>query len=164
LFYVGMTRAQVRLFLSCASRRRVFGEYRSAEPSRFLGEIPDELLQRHDFAASAYRNSPYGAGAHVDPYARRPHGGDSRSWGGDAARYTRTSSRQIREAEPSYAYEDEDQSNSALRLGMRVRHPQFGIGTVLGIEGEGESLKLTVRFASAGAKKLLARYARLERA
>jgi len=146
LFYVGMTRAQVKLFLSSASRRRVFGEYRAAEPSRFLQEVPEELLLRYDLAASAYRQSSYRPGSYVDPYARRPPAGNGPK------------------AEPSYAYEDEDQSDGALRLGMRVRHPQFGIGTVLGIEGEGEDLKLTVRFASAGAKKLLARYARLERA
>jgi DNA helicase-2/ATP-dependent DNA helicase PcrA len=166
LFYVGLTRAQVKLFLSSAARRRVFGEYRSAEPSRFLDEVPEELLLRYDFAANASRYSPYRTGTQLDPYARRPQRGDGqgRGWGGNATPSPRASSREVRETEPAYAYEDEDQSDGALRLGMRVRHPQFGVGTILGIEGVGEDAKLTVRFASAGAKKLLARFAKLERA
>jgi DNA helicase-2/ATP-dependent DNA helicase PcrA len=45
---------------------------------------------------------------------------------------------------------------------MRVRHPQFGVGTVLAIEDHGDDVKLTVRFASVGAKRLLGRYAKLE--
>jgi DNA helicase-2/ATP-dependent DNA helicase PcrA len=47
---------------------------------------------------------------------------------------------------------------------MRVRHPQFGAGTVLGLEGHGDDVKLTVRFDSVGVKRLLGRYARLQRA
>ena len=49
LCYVGMTRARRQLFLTSAGRRRVFGEYRATEPSRFLSEIPDALVQRYDF-------------------------------------------------------------------------------------------------------------------
>jgi DNA helicase-2/ATP-dependent DNA helicase PcrA len=45
---------------------------------------------------------------------------------------------------------------------MRVRHQQFGVGTVLNVEEQGDDLKLTVRFNASGTKKLLARYARLE--
>jgi DNA helicase-2/ATP-dependent DNA helicase PcrA len=69
-----------------------------------------------------------------------------------------------RPAERTYAPEDEDQSqhSSGLRLGMRVRHPQFGIGTVLGIEDHADDLKVTVRFAAVGVKRLLAKFARLE--
>jgi DNA helicase-2/ATP-dependent DNA helicase PcrA len=162
LFYVGVTRAQTKLFLSSACRRRVFGEYRAAEPSQFLDEVPERLLKKYDFATASSRGAAYRSGGSVDPYARRPLSGNGRSqgWGGSNA----AAPKQVRESEPSYAYEDEDQSDSALRLGMRVRHPQFGIGTILGIEGDGEDAKLTVRFASAGSKKLLARYAKLERA
>ena len=49
LCYVGMTRARRKLVLTSAGRRRVFGEYRASEPSRFLDEIPDHLVQRYDF-------------------------------------------------------------------------------------------------------------------
>jgi DNA helicase-2/ATP-dependent DNA helicase PcrA len=62
----------------------------------------------------------------------------------------------------SYAYEYEDQSVSGIRMGMRVKHKQFGVGTVLEVEDQGDDLKVTVRFAAVGTKKLLARYAGLE--
>ena len=50
----------------------------------------------------------------------------------------------------------------ALRPGMRVRHPQFGVGTVLAVEEHTDDLKITVRFNSVGQKKLLAKFAKLE--
>ena len=165
LCYVGMTRARRQLFLTSAGRRRVFGEYRATEPSRFLNEIPEALVQRYDFVgygtpyASSYGGSrgfrdPDAAssgrrGAYASPYGnRRPTRGPS-----------------ARPDGPTYHPEDEDQSahSSGVRLGMRVRHPQFGTGTVLGIEDHGDDVKLTVRFAAVGVKRLLGRYARLER-
>ena len=68
--------------------------------------------------------------------------------------------------EPVYSYDDadEDQSEAVLRPGMRVRHETFGIGTVQSVEPVQGDIKLIVRFAQAGPKKLLARYAKLERA
>ena len=69
----------------------------------------------------------------------------------------------MREEAPVYAYEDEDQSTGMMmKLGMRVRHPQFGVGTVLSIEPLGDDTKLVVRFAAVGQKTLRAKYARLE--
>jgi DNA helicase-2/ATP-dependent DNA helicase PcrA len=161
LCYVGMTRARRQLFLTSAGRRRVFGEYRNSEPSRFLDEVPAALMQRYDFVGYG----SYG-GAYATPY------GNSRGFGGRESgvgnrrgipRGSRAASKPY--AEPVHKPEDEDQSApaSGLRLGMRVRHPQFGVGTVLAIEDHGDDVKLTVRFAAVGAKRLLGRYARLER-
>ena len=143
LCYVGMTRARSRLVLTGAARRRIFGEYQSSEPSRFIDEVPAELVDRIVPSASAgyqgnfphyeFRTNPYGRG------------------------------RRAREAEPVYSYEDEDQSaGMALQLGMKVRHPQFGVGTVLSVEVLDDDTKLVVRFVSVGQKTLRARYARLE--
>ena len=68
-----------------------------------------------------------------------------------------------REDAAVYHYEDEDQSTGmALKLGMRVRHPQFGVGTVLSVEALDDDTKLVVRFAAVGQKTLRAKYARLE--
>ncbi len=64
--------------------------------------------------------------------------------------------------EAGYSYEHEDQSHGAIRLGMRVKHRQFGTGTVLAVEDAGDDCKVTVRFPTVGAKKLLARFAGLE--
>jgi DNA helicase-2/ATP-dependent DNA helicase PcrA len=162
LCYVGMTRARRQLFLTSAGRRRVFGDYRSSEPSRFLDEVPAALMQRYDFVGYG----SYG-GAYATSY------GGSRGFGGRESGFGNRSGTPLgprgasqHHAEPVDKAEDEDQSApaSGLRLGMRVRHPQFGAGTVLAIEDHGDDLKLTVRFASVGAKRLLARYARLEKA
>lgn len=142
LCYVGITRARVRLVLTGAARRRVFGEYESMEPSRFMDEVPPELVERIEpLFPSSYQRSlpPYGYRA--NPYGR--------------GRRPRT------HAEPAFADEDEDQSTAGLRPGVRVRHPQFGIGTVISAEDLTDDVKLVVRF-SVGPKTLRAKYAKLE--
>jgi ATP-dependent DNA helicase UvrD/PcrA len=147
LCYVGMTRAQSHLILTGAARRRVFGEYQSTEPSRFLDEIPAELVER---IAPSYA-SPYQGGFGHQHYEFRtnPYGRKGR-----APRF--------REEPGQYNYEDEDQSALNVRLGMRVRHAQFGVGTVVGVEDHNDDLKITVRFSTVGVKKLLQKYAKLE--
>jgi DNA helicase-2/ATP-dependent DNA helicase PcrA len=146
LCYVGMTRAQSQLVLTSAARRRVFGEYQSTEPSRFLDEIPSELIDR---IAPAYTSSYQGSFNHghyefrTNPYGRK----------GKSPRFN--------EAETSYQYEEEDQTQG-LRAGMRVRHAQFGVGTVVSVEEHNDDMKITVRFNLVGVKKLLAKYAKLE--
>jgi DNA helicase-2/ATP-dependent DNA helicase PcrA len=147
LCYVGMTRAQSQLVLTSAARRRVFGEYQSTEPSRFLDEIPSELVER---LAPAYAPSYQGSFGHghyefrTNPYGRKGKGP------------------RFKEAETSYKYEEEDQSTPGLRSGMRVRHAQFGVGTVVSVEEHNDDMKITVRFNLVGVKKLLAKYAKLE--
>ena len=142
LCYVGLTRARQRLILTGASRRRVFGEYQATYPSRFLNEIPEALMTRVQptVHAPAWTNTRYEP---RNPYARR---GTS----------------QARETAPTYSYENEDQSASGIRAGMRVRHKQFGVGTVLEVEEHNDDFKITVRFSSVGTKKLIASFAKLE--
>ena len=68
-----------------------------------------------------------------------------------------------REEGPSYDYENEDQSSgAAVRVGMRVRHAQFGVGNVIAMEEHTDDVKVTVRFNTVGVKKLLAKFAKLE--
>ena len=59
------------------------------------------------------------------------------------------------EAGASVPYEDEDQSATGVRVGMRVRHKQFGVGTVWPSRSHGDDYKITVRFTAVGTKKLL---------
>jgi DNA helicase II / ATP-dependent DNA helicase PcrA len=149
LCYVGMTRARSRLVLTGAARRRIFGEYQSCEPSRFIDEIPAELLDRitPSYSPTAYQG-------HFPHYEFRtnPYGRGGRRGG------------RVREETATYAYEDEDQSAGllALRAGMRVRHPQFGVGSVISVEPLDHDTKLVVRFNAVGVKTLHAKYARLE--
>ncbi|MGH9331528.1 MAG: UvrD-helicase domain-containing protein [Vicinamibacterales bacterium] len=156
LCYVGMTRAGTRLVLTGAARRRVFGEYQATEPSRFLEEIPEALVERIapswvSPAQAQFRHEPYAF--RTSPYGRGGRGTGRGQWREESPAYT-----------PGYSYENEDQSAEELRPGMRVRHEQFGVGTILGVEAYNDDQKITVRFNAAGVKKLIARYAKLTRA
>src|ERR1051325_7404595 len=138
-----MTRARARLVLTGAARRRIFGEYQSSEPSRFIEEVPAELVDRvtPSVPASAYQGNFPHYEFRTNPYGRGRRGG------------------RTREEAPSYAYEDEDQTTGlALRPGMRVRHPQFGVGSVISVEALADDTKLVVRFADIGQKTLRARF------
>jgi DNA helicase-2/ATP-dependent DNA helicase PcrA len=132
LCYVGMTRARERLRLAWARSRLVFGQRRLAEPSRFLTEIPREAL-----VASGGPGRPVAA-------ARGPAGA------------IRAGASVDRAPLPPAA------ATPALRPGARVRHPLFGVGTVVRSDGAGDDLKVTVSFAGIGAKRLVARFAGLE--
>jgi DNA helicase-2/ATP-dependent DNA helicase PcrA len=134
LCYVGMTRAMERLLLTHALSRQFYGQRRLSEPSRFLDEIPRERLQV----------TGMGLGRGREPAPRRR--------AGPAAA-----------AAPAWAPPPAPSPTPAeLRPGMRVRHPLFGVGTILRCDGSGDEQKLTVSFAGIGAKKLVARYAGLE--
>ena len=153
LCYVGITRARERLFLTSAARRRVFGEYQSTEPSRFIDEIPVNLIERMEPAwsgssAAGRMNYPRSFESRPNPYGRR---------------YPPPSPAKSREPVQTYDYSEEDQSAvSGVTRGMKVRHATFGVGIVTDIEEQGDDYKITVRFNTAGLKKLLAKYARLE--
>tara|TARA_B100001123_G_C15337478_1_gene1033422 strand:- start:480 stop:2717 length:2238 start_codon:yes stop_codon:yes gene_type:complete len=136
LCYVGITRAQRQLVLTSAARRRSFGEYQSTEPSRFLDEIPLDLIE--DVPSPVF----------VSPYKVR----------------ARTKIYKPKKFSQAFAYEDEDQSAtpSGLRPGLRVRHPKFGLGTVVDVEQLVDDTKLVVRFQSVGTKTLRAKFAKLE--
>jgi DNA helicase-2/ATP-dependent DNA helicase PcrA len=133
LCYVGMTRAMERLHLSWARSRQVFGQRRVTEPSRFLAEIPEAGLER---TGGLFRRARH-PGDDAPPWAPPPSG---RATGTPAPAAT----------------------GLEMRPGSRVRHPLFGVGTVLRREGEGDDLKVTVSFPGVGAKKLVARFAGLE--
>jgi DNA helicase II / ATP-dependent DNA helicase PcrA len=148
LCYVGMTRARRKLVLTGASRRRWYGDYRASQPSRFIDEVPDELMERIEPRVPSFyqQNLSSGFEFRANPY-RRPRGPE-----------------RVREETPSYRYEDEDQSRASGRLeaGMRVRHAMFGVGTVMSVEPMDGDAKLVVKFAGVGVKRLLAKYAKLE--
>jgi ATP-dependent DNA helicase UvrD/PcrA len=149
LCYVGITRARSRLFLTGAARRRIFGEYQASEPSRFIDEVPSDLLDRlvPSFASGASQKPFDYYEFRTDPYGRGGRRGG-----------------RIREETATFSYADEDQSASlfALRAGMRVRHRQFGVGSVVSVEPLDDDTKLVVRFNAVGLKTLRAKYARLE--
>jgi len=152
LFYVGMTRAKRSLVLSRAIYRRNYGEerLRASSASRFLAEIPGELVE----AAAGSLSQP----GETRRYEPDPEYSEGYAYRGRRSETARTASSGRRA--PGRAA-----SNRPARdplIGARVRHPKFGVGTILEVEGEGEDRKLTVSFQDYGAKKFLERYANLQ--
>ena len=148
LFYVGMTRAEQKLYLSSARYRRYFGnmDQQVSEPSRFLSEVPAELIEevgdRRRRQVPTYTGSTYNsvdAITRVLPSTSRPPAGPAapvkRPGGKSAGKWT---------------------------MGTRVKHPKYGTGTILRTEGDGDDMKLTISFMSHGLKKMIAKYAELE--
>ncbi len=148
LCYVGMTRARERLYLLYARRRMIFGQEQANLASRFLKEIPAELLEQGavsrvpDYSApsAAYRPQPAVSSTH------------------NLAAVASLASEVEMVPEPSEEY------GNGIYVGLKVRHAKFGVGTIRKIEGKGDDQKVIVWFASGGPKKLLVRFAGLERA
>jgi DNA helicase-2/ATP-dependent DNA helicase PcrA len=150
LCYVGMTRARNRLLLSWARQRRAYGRdsFEGSRRSRFLDEVPRELLESlggNAFAAKA-RTTWENA---VNSVA-------------GAEQFLREHGRQ-RSGQVGFGRRGARRRSARWELGSKVRHPEFGVGTVLDCEEDGEETKLTVSFPGYGRKKLIERYAGLER-
>jgi len=166
LCYVGMTRARDSLTLTRAVYRRVFGDeqrLRASLPSRFLAEVPSELVETKSGSLAEigetrryepdpeYSYSP-------EEFARRARGVPGRFGrpprplreGGD-------SGRPERRAEP---FRRSDRGENPL-IGQRVRHPSFGVGTIIGVEGDDDDRRLSVTFPGRGTKKFIERFAQL---
>ncbi len=140
LCYVGMTRAKDRLFLSAALSRRLYNSDNYNLPSRFLDEVPEQLVERLD-----------GLGGYGESRAAHSTGSGQ-------------ASREPRREPAGPRYEAEEPFVDHLQVGMRVRHPDWGIGTIRERLGEGEDLKVVVTFAGVGRKKLVPKFVQLERA
>ena len=167
LVYVGMTRARTSLTLSRALYRRIFGneqQMRASLPSRFLAEIPAGLVEtaRGSLAelgeTRRYEPDPeYSYSA--DEFLRRVRGQPApkvQTPKPAAARAARSSG-----SEFSFARARKG-GNADPMLGRKVRHPDYGVGTIVGVEGEEEDRRLSVSFPGRGTKKFIERYAQLE--
>ena len=134
LCYVGITRARERLYLCHAWSRTLFGSTDYYPPSRFLSEIPEELVH----AIGDERGGGGGLGAHRDAVV-----GAAIRRGGEA---------------PGARGAEE----LRLKIGDDVRHEKFGEGVILDLEGSGDKAEVVVRFREAGEKRLLLAWAPLE--
>ncbi|MFF8913364.1 DNA helicase PcrA [Streptomyces sp. NPDC015032] len=140
LAYVGITRARERLYLTRAAMRSAWGQPSYNPPSRFLEEIPDQHLEWRRTGPMA---APAGPTSGITSSLS-----SSRSRSGPSGFATRRTS---------------DKPTVTLSVGDRVTHDQFGLGTVTAVEGFGDQAKATVDFGDERPKKLLLRYAPVEK-
>jgi ATP-dependent DNA helicase UvrD/PcrA len=163
LVYVGMTRARNSLTLTRALYRRIFGneqQMRASMPSRFLAEVPAELVDtvRGSMAeigeSRRYEPDPeYSYSA--EEFVRRARG--------IAPPAQRAPQRRASTPSPSFGSSAFKRGKNAdPLLGQKVRHPEYGVGTVVGVEGEDEDRRLSVSFPGRGTKKFVERYAQLQ--
>jgi DNA helicase II / ATP-dependent DNA helicase PcrA len=156
LFYVGVTRAMQKLYLTHARRRAVFGAQSYGLPSRFLDEIPAELLDRVQAPAlHSWAGARTGTGTTNGGSSFSGGGAPSGGWGGGGRSGT-----QSRDAH-SDGYKREASAAPTFRMGEDVVHAAFGEGVVTGVEPGGV---IVVRFADDGSeRKLMAEYAQVAR-
>ncbi len=183
LAYVGMTRAMDTLVLSWARYRRRYGTDmpEASVPSRFLEEVPPQLLEdmgspsgraARERSASPY-GSEYGQDRHYDyeNEDQRPQYGraqQKKSYSGSTynsidniAEFFASRGKKFN---PPKIQVETPPGKKGFRPGQRVRHPKYGEGTVYQREGEGDDARITVQFPRFGLKKLVEKYAHLEKA
>ena len=176
LFYVGITRAKQYLYLTCAKHRTIFGSTSYNQVSRFVKEIPEELLEGYaevverksvdteEFKDYGYRWS-YGKGQTVKTFKMSEE--DKSAVAKTIGEQSTKSEYQYRTAESFLnSIKQNNQTNdvdlSKYQVGQRVYHKKFGEGTITKLEQEGNDVKVDLEFDKAGHKRLMAKFAGLE--
>ena len=175
-FYVGITRAKQYLYLTCAKHRTIFGSTSYNQVSRFVKEIPEELLEgyaevverksvdKEEFKDYGYRWS-YGKGQTVKTFKMSEE--DKSAVAKTIGEQGTKSEYQYRTAESFLnSIKQNNQTNdvdlSKYQVGQRVYHKKFGEGTITKLEQEGNDVKVDLEFDKAGHKRLMAKFAGLE--
>jgi DNA helicase-2/ATP-dependent DNA helicase PcrA len=169
LAYVAMTRAERYLYVTHAMKRRVYGEELASEPSTFLNEMPTELLE--DLSLGKSWLSFKGGSQQIDyeqgeyKKERKKYTGKTYDSVDSIADFFKQRNRQMGQTSGSLPNKPVGAPPSnEFTPGSYVRHSKYGRGLVLRREGAGESTKLTVSFPGYGQKKLVEKYAGLEKA
>ena len=171
LCYVGITRAKKNLFLTCSKQRTIFGSTSCNPISRFLKEIPEELLDGYDETfGENQENNRFEDSKYSWTYGSKDNGNiktykiDKKEPVSAASNITGFA---FRTAESFLNSIGKKTSNSNVDLsqykaGVRIFHKKFGEGTISTVEPEGEDLKVDINFDKVGHKRLMAKYANLE--
>lgn len=166
LCYVGMTRAREQLFMSHVVVRRLWGNVNYQEPARFFAEMPGDLVEFKDLShgggASRFRpgsSRQYGSG---DSSSYGSSGGSPTSYGKYGSSTYGSSSKSSEPSEGRRIVVDEYShvSQDSDIVGHRINHPEYGLGTVIGADGSGQDMKITVEFKNRDRRKFLLRYVR----
>ena len=165
--YVGITRAQRKLYLTCAHQRTIYGKTSMSTPSRFLDEIPEEYTERLVPRVNAYgfaNANHYGAQQRSGTMTFRP----SASQMGSGANFSdkAKSALEVMNAmqkrgvnvQPKTGVIRPDTSVK-WKVGDKAQHGKWGVGTVVSVKGEGEEVELKIAFPGQGVKGLMQKYA-----
>lgn len=143
LCYVGMTRAREHLYVLSAAMRRNWGEVNFQDPSRFLEEIPSELVETWDLSRQAgLSRSSYTSSQSSSFYQAASSASSARSVAPSSAAGRQSWPRQ----------------DGSDPVGRKVDHPEYGLGTVIGADGSGADAKVTIEFRGGSRRKFLLRY------
>ena len=152
LFYVAITRAKKRLFLSFASTRFKWGQLCDCQPSRFIDEIDDKFLEKHELTAKKKEYVSNGIYAKTK-HKKKPYSHTNKKF------FTPKNLTNINRAK-NISINESDLSK--IKTGMQVKHGRFGDGKVIAISGNGSNKRATVFFIGIGQKELLLKFAKLE--
>lgn len=172
LFYVAITRAKHRLWLSYANARYRFGQLQQNDPSRFLEEISDNYVDKSYAGGGANNGGGWNQGGARERMNRNFGGGGwnaaqraEKQYGAPPTKkpaetfYTKPATSKAVEHTPSENFEPSDTSN--LQVGNKVEHMKFGFGEVMKMEGAAHNPIATVNFELNGEKKIMLNYAKL---
>jgi len=161
LFYVVITRAKHKLWITYANTRYKFGQLVQNEASRFISEIPVEYLDK-SFAGGGMRNQPgtFDSWSAQSAFDRMNRGFETPTFEKSKPSYLGLNPRQqTREHTPSADFKPSDTRN--LQVGQKVEHQKFGFGVVQKMEGAAHNPVATVKFEENGEKKIMLNYAKL---
>lgn len=164
LFYVAITRAKSRLFLTYANTRYKFGSLIQNDPSRFVEELPEEQVD-HSYAGFHSGNFQFGRRATTGGFAQAANQAERR-YGPPPLKpkekplYTSPiPNPKVQEHEPSMGFVPSAVTD--IEVGKRVEHQRFGFGEVIKMEGAAHNPVATIRFETNGEKKIMLNYAKL---
>ena len=177
LCYVGITRAKEHLFLTCSKQRTIFGSTSCNQVSRFLREIPSDLLDGYDDALGEKQESNsniFGDSKYSWTYGGKDNGNiktykidKNESKVAAASSSTNSNGFMFRTAESFLNNLTKKSSGANVDLskykeGVRIYHKKFGEGVISNVEPEGDDLKVDIQFDKVGHKRLMAKFANLE--
>ena len=158
LCYVGITRAREKLYISCANRRTLFGNTSMNKPSRFLEEIPENLMIGYEKPKNDYNQSDfYGTKTFLDSNYL-----DTSSFSPKIAASTFNSNYVKNIEGHKKAVTQLHADLSVFEEGKFVMHKRFGAGVITKITPEEDDLMLEIMFERSGKKRLMAKFAQLE--
>jgi DNA helicase-2/ATP-dependent DNA helicase PcrA len=167
LFYVAITRAKHRLYLSYSNARYRFGQLQQNDPSRFIDEMPEQFIDK-SYAGAPARNNATSQWNRGSAFERMNRGGNNFENTGGAAfkreekpkpAYAVPVRPQVKEHTPTEDFVASDTSN--LEPGQKVEHQKFGFGEVMKMEGAAHNPIATINFENNGEKKIMLNYAKL---